>query len=102
MTSNIEICPTCGQKIVFKPVGDSLLCFELDGTAHKCARQFEPKPIGQAIEGHTIQSFHLKRRVVTLVLSDNFVLEISAASGDALVAMNLRLVSPDGIMEEKR
>jgi len=97
-----ETCPSCGQKVVWKPSGDSLLCFELDGTVHKCPRDFQPKPIGQRVEGRTIQSFHLKRRIVTLVLSDNLVLEISAASDNDLVAMNLRLVAPDGVFEEKK
>jgi len=96
-----ELCPSCGQKIILKPTGDSLMCFELNGTVHKCPRAFEPKPLGQRIAGRTIQSFHLKQRIATLILSDNMVLEISAARGDDLVAMNLRLVASDGIIEEK-
>ena len=103
---NQEICPDCGERVVLKAVGESLMCYEQDGTIHKCVQNpeyhYTPKPLGQSIEGKTILSFHLKRRVATLVLSDNFVLEIYAASGDDLVAMNLRLVSPGGIIEEKK
>lgn len=97
-----DSCPSCNEKIVLKPVGESLLAFELDGTVHKCTREYEPRPIGQAIKGKVIEGFELKRRVASIILSDNHILEISASVGNDLVAMNLRLLSPEGIVEEKR
>ena len=97
-----DLCPDCKEPVIFKPVGDSLLAFDRDGTIHKCAREYQPKPIGQTIKGKIIEDFHLKQRIATLILSENYVLEISAASNSDLVAMNLRLVSPDGILEEKK
>ena len=105
MKQNSDICPDCGQEITLKLAGDSLLCFEPDGTVHHCNKDpkysFDPKPIGQAIEGKTISSFHVRRRIATLILSDSCVLEVFAIVDNTLVPVSLRLVSPEGILEER-
>jgi len=109
-----NICPTCQRNIILKPVGDSLLSFDTDGTVHRCWPS-EPRAIGPAVMGKTIKNFSLKKRRITLMLSDGSALEISATSdtetcpncqsivkikGD-LVVMDLRLISSAGIVEEK-
>jgi hypothetical protein len=97
----INICPTCQRNIILKPVGDSLLSFELDGTVHRCWPS-EPRAIGPAVMGKTIKNFSLKKRRVTLILSDGMTLEIYASLDDELVAMNMTLVTPEGVREEKK
>ncbi|MCJ7828147.1 MAG: hypothetical protein MUP81_00205 [Dehalococcoidia bacterium] len=96
-----NFCPTCNRPIILKPVGDSLLSFDTDGTIHRCWPA-EPKAIGPAVKGKMIQNFSLKKRRVTLTLSDGMTLEIYASLDDELVAMNMTLVTPDGIREEKK
>ncbi|MCJ7829363.1 MAG: hypothetical protein MUP81_06455 [Dehalococcoidia bacterium] len=96
-----NICPTCNQPINLKPIGDSLLSFDTDGTIHHCWPA-EPKAIGPAVKGKTIQNFSLKKRRVTLTLSDGMTLEIYASLNNELVTMNMTLVSPEGIREEKK
>ena len=96
-----NICPTCQQIIILKPVGDSLLSFDTDGTIHRCWPG-EPKAIGPAVKGKTILNFSLKKRRVTLTLSDGMTLEIYASLDDELVAMNMTLVTPEGVREEKK
>jgi len=97
-----EICNVCDARIILKTVGEDLLSFNPDGTLHRCRLESETKPIGPAITGRIIESFSLRKGRVTLVLSDNIVLEISSSLDDERVAMNLRLVSPEGIFEENR
>ena len=96
-----EICPACNQKVTFKEIGESLLPFDLDGTVHRCWPS-ESKPIGISVQGKTILNFSLKKRRVTLVLSDDTTLEIYAGTEDELVPMNLRLLAPSGIVEERK
>ena len=96
-----NICPSCNRNIVLKPVGDSLLSFDADGTIHRCWPA-EPKEIGPTVKGKTILNFSLKKRRVTLTLSGGMTLEIYASIDDELVAMNMTLVTPEGMREEKR
>ena len=97
-----EECPKCNQKVILKPVGEDLLSFNLDGTVHRCRSGSEPLLIGSAIQGKTILNFSLKKRRVTLILSDDMTFEISASSDDELVTMNLLLLSPEGRFEERK
>lgn len=97
-----ELCPQCGKQVIFKPVGEEFKSFEFDGTIHRCRPEFELKPIGRAISGKTIRDFHLKKRRATFILSGNLVLELFASLDDELVAMNLTLVTPEGVIEEKK
>lgn len=86
-----------------KPVGDSLLSFEPDGSVHWCqALDSRPLTIGETIQGKIIDKFILKHRRITLILSDSMVLEIYASSGEELVAMNMTLITPDGVREERK
>ena len=96
-----EVCPACNQRVVLKEIGDSLLPFDLDGTVHRCWPS-EPKSIGISVQGKTILNFSLKKRRVTLVLSDDTTLEIFAGTESELVPMNLRLLAPSGIVEERK
>jgi hypothetical protein len=100
--SGSNICPTCNQYIILKPVGDSLLSFNRDGTVHRCWPQEKTLPIGEKIQGKTILNFSLKKRRVTLTLSEDITLEISASSNDELVTMNLLMLTPEGRFEERK
>ena len=96
-----EFCSQCGAIIVLRPSGDNLLSFNPDNTIHHC-KVIEKRPIGQAIAGQTIESFTLKKRRATLTLSGNMVLEISARLDDDLVAMDMMLVTSDGVLSETK
>ena len=96
-----ELCPHCEAQIVLKPSGDNLLSFNPDGTIHRCQSKPELKPIGLAVIGHTIEKIKLNDRVLTIFLSGDFVFELSPRLNDERVALNMVLVTPDGVLEEK-
>lgn len=99
--SGTNICPSCQRPIILKPIGDSLLSFDTDGAIHHCWPS-EQKEIGPTVKGKTILNFSLKKRRITLTLSDGMTLEIYASLDDDLVAINMTLVTPEGVKEEKR
>jgi hypothetical protein len=101
MIKKAELCRQCGLAITLRPSGEDLLSFNSDGTLHHCG-VIDKRPIGQAIVGQTIEAFTLKKRRATLTLSGNMVLEISARLDDDLVAMDMMLVTPDGVLSDTK
>ena len=96
-----EICPTCGNSVTIKYEGPveqkRLVLYNLNGTSHECnERQYEKRPIGQAVIGEVVKNFQLRGRCLTITLGNGSVLSVSATGRP----LNISLEGSGMILQE--
>lgn len=96
-----EKCPGCDAPIVLKvrDVNSQPQVCNPDGTEHVCAGEapdFEPRPIGQAVNGAVIKDFDLRNRQLSITLDGGRVLKVYAGGK----ALRIWLMGPEGILED--
>ena len=98
---NTRTCSKCGRPIRMRlNPGEDLTMVDMDGRLHICR---DRKPIGEAVQGHVIDGYHVRNRRLTIVLDGEMTLEVSSGSSHRIgerPPVHMRLITSDGVMEE--
>jgi len=103
MNKRTEKCPGCGAAVLLQKGERDLQprMYDVNGALHACESDkqsavYEPRPIGQKVVGATVIGFEVRKRKLTLSLSNNSSLEVYCGG----IPLKIWLLTNEGVTED--